>query len=80
MTDSLCRKRKLADSFIPCGKEDGTNKWLSLIWFTVIKKFRPNVHGNGRLSNSVDPIQMPQKAASDQGLHYLRKKHSEFSV
>ena len=31
----------------------------------------------GTLANSVDPDQMPQNAASDHGLHYLRRK-SEF--
>ena len=71
MTDSLCRKRKLADSFIPC--DDQVVKVIKPRSMTSFKKvmllnaFMPSVPFKGH--KPTVQTQIRRRAASDQDLH-----------
>ena len=53
------------------------NVIVSFMEFYPIHAYYPI---KGRLANNVDPDQMPQNAASDQGLYYLHETSGYFSL
>ena len=57
MTDSLCRKRKLADSFIPCvqvSMKSVTINWLLILWtLEVMGNLKSYAVDNFKLSHLV---------------------------
>ena len=72
------KKRKIIDTifFNDSSVQTGGGHTFSSGNVALVNQYMPSFPFFGTLANSVDPDQMPQNAAADQGLHCLLKLHT----